>query len=142
MDGRLAPPHAMRALLAAALCTCVLAMLGAAALVNEGSTSWGAAGAAESTLSMPVSGVDSGDQIDHDVAVRPKVDGVGVRHALRKPRRSTRRLRVPGRGRAHSGITRAGAAGIGTTQLMLKRKRMSTRAQMRRLMTVRGGLQA
>jgi hypothetical protein len=132
----------MRAFLGAALCTCVLALLCAAALVNEASAPLGSTGPAESTLSMPVSGVDSGEQVDQDVAVHPKVDGYGVRHALRKPRRSNRRLRVPGRGRAHSGITRAGTAGIGATHLMLKRKRMSKRAQMRRLMTVRGGLQA
>ena len=132
----------MRALLGAALCTCVLALLCAAAVVNEAPAPVDSAGPAESTLSMPLSGEDSGHQIDQDLAVRPRVDGVGVRHALRKPRRSNRRLRVPGRGRAHSGITRAGTAGIGATHLMLKRKRMSKRAQMRRLMTVRGGLQA
>jgi hypothetical protein len=139
---RLPSPHALRALLGAAICTCVLAVLCAAALVNEASAPWDSTGAAQTTLSAPAAAVDSGDQIDNDVAVRPKVDGTGVRHALRKPRRSNRRLRVPGRGRAHSGITRAGTAGIGISHLQLKRKRTSKRALMRRLMTVRGGLQA
>jgi hypothetical protein len=108
--------------------------------MNEASAPWDSTGAAQT--SAPVVGVDSGDQIDNDVAVRPKVDGIGVRHALTKPRRSHRRLRVPGRARAHLGMTRAGTAGIGSTHLTLKRKRTSKRALMRRLMTVRGGLQA
>jgi hypothetical protein len=142
VDIRLPFPHALRALLGTAICTCVLALLCAAALVNEAPAPWDSTGAGQTTLSAPAAAVDSGNQIDNDVAVRPKVDGIGVRHALRKPRRSNRRLRVPGRDRAHSGITRAGTAAIGTTQLHLKRKRTSKRALMRRLMTVRGGLQA
>jgi hypothetical protein len=144
VEARLPSPHALRALLAAAICTCVLALLCAAALVNEAPAPWDSTGPAQTTLSAPApaAAVDSGNQIDNDVAMRPKVDGIGVRHALRKPRRSNRRLRVPGRDRAHSGITRAGTAGIGTTQLQLKRKRTSKRALMQRLMTVRGGLQA
>ena len=145
MDARPAYGHALRALLVSAICSGVLALL-CAALVNQGPASpsvWSTEEAGM-TLETTVAPVDSGSgaQAANDDTIRPEVDGIGVRHALRKPRRSNRRLRVPGRAKARSDLARTGARGIGTTQLTLKRKRTSKRAQMRRLITVRGGLQA
>ncbi len=135
--------HVFRALVTAVFCAGAIALLCAAAVVNgPAAPPVSATGVPEATLAAPAAAVDSGTQLDNDIAVRPKVDGVTTHHALRKPRRANRRLRVPGSGKAHSGSTRAGTRGISTTQLQLKRKRMSKRAQMRRLLTVRGGLQA
>ena len=147
--------HAFRLLVGAAFSACVVTLVCAAAVVNGAPTpvvsSPDAAGAA---LAAPATAVESHHvdtgagsgkshhQFDNDIAVRPQVDGIDMRHALRKPRRSNRRLRVPGRDRANSGATRAVTSESGTTQLTLKQKRMSKRALMRRLMTVRGGLQA
>jgi hypothetical protein len=141
---RPASGHALRALLVSAICSCVLALL-CAALVNQGPAPsiWSPeeAGTALGATAAPVD-AGTGTQADNDVTIRPEVGGISVRHALRKPRRSNRRLRVPGRARARSDLARVGARAIGTTHLTLKRKRTSKRAQMRRLMTVRGGLQA
>jgi len=135
--------HTFRAILTAAFCAGALALLCAAAVLNgPAAPSTSAAGAGDIPALAPMSVDHSAAQLDNDTAVRPQVGGIGWRHALRKPRRTNRRLRVPGRNRAHLGSVRAGISGIGGTQLQLKRKRMSKRALMRRLMTVRGGLQA
>jgi hypothetical protein len=134
---------ALRALLAAALCVATLAVLCAGALMNIAGPQTGPASeAVGGTIAAPAAAGQSAAQDENDIAVQPRVDGIGIRHAFRKPRRSNRRLRVPGRGIAHSGSARAGTHERGMTQLTLKRKHTSKRALMRRLMTVRGGLQA
>ena len=135
--------HALRSLLGAALCGVVIALCAAAFGSSPGVLPVSATGATDAaTLAMPAAAADAATQLDNDVAVRPAAHGMGVRHSFRKPRRTNRRLRVPGRGRAHSGSARARTTGIGMTQSTLKHKRMSKRALMRRLITVRGGLQA
>ena len=143
LDARPLNGHALRSLLGAALCAALIALLCAALGSSPTAPPVSAIGATDAaTLALPAAAVDSGTQLDNDVAVRPAAHGIGVRHSFRKPRRTNRRLRVPGRGRAYSGSARAGTTGIGITQSTLKNKRMSKRALMRRLMTVRGGLQA
>jgi hypothetical protein len=143
MEAHLGYGPALRALLAAALCVATLAVLCAGALMNGAGTQTGSATeAVGGAITAPAAVDHSAAQDENDVAVQPRIDGIGVRHALRKPRRSNRRLRVPGRGITHSGSARVGTHQAGTTQLTLKRKRTSKRALMRRLMTVRGGLQA
>ena len=135
--------HALRTLVGAALCIGLLALLCGGALMNGGTTLSGeeAEKGAGITLTAPAAD-HSTVQDEGDGGIAPHVDGIGVRHSFRKPRRSNRRLRVPGRAIAHSGSARAGTQGIGTTQLSLESKHTSKRALMRRLMTVRGGLQA
>lgn len=143
MEARVAYGPALRALLAAAVCMAALAVLCAGVLVNNAGPQTGTATeAVGGTIAAPAAADHSAAQDENDIAVQPRVDGIGIRHAFRKPRRSNRRLRVPGRGIAHSGSARAGTHERGMTQLTLKRKHTSKRALMRRLMTVRGGLQA
>ena len=135
--------HTFRALVTAVCCAGALALLCVAAVLSGPATSsTSTAGAGDIPALAPLSADHSAVQLDNDTAVRPQVGGIGWRHTLRKQRRTNRRLRVPGRGGAYMDSIRAGTSGIGGTQLQLKRKRMSKRALMRRLMTVRGGLQA
>jgi hypothetical protein len=142
--------QALWALVGAALCLSLLAVFSATVLVQQPAPSQlqsieapgsSIAGPA-ADIAAPAAGIDRSDPVNTDVTVRPKVDGIGVRHVWRKPRRTNRRLRVPGRAIGHSGSARTGTLGISSTQLTLKRKRTSKRSLMRRLIAVRGGLQA
>jgi streptogramin lyase len=66
-----------------------------------------------------------------------------VNHLSRKPRRTNRRLRVRNVERLGSAQARNGPRAARAAEMTVKRKRHSgKRAVMRRLMTVRGGLQA
>ena len=143
MEARLACGPALRALLAAVLCVAALALLSAGALMNGGTALSGEEADKGAAITLTAPAADhSAVQNEGDGDLAPRVDSIGVRHAFRKPRRTNRRLRVPGRAIGHSGSARGGTQGIGTTQLTLESKHRSKRALMRRLMTVRGGLQA
>jgi hypothetical protein len=124
------------ATLAAALCACVLLVLPASALAANGTCVTPFSGMAAETIADE-------SRADIDVAAGPEVGGVSVKHATRKPRRSNRRLRNRGRDRLQSACTRAALRTSKTAYMDPKRKRHTgKRSLMRRLMTVRGGLQA
>jgi hypothetical protein len=123
-------------MLAAALCACVLLVLPATALAGNGTCVSASPGVAAEAIAH-----DS--QADIDIADRPELAGVSVKHATRKPRRSNRRLRNRGRDRLQSACFRAVARTSKTAYMDPKRKRhRGKRSLMRLLMTVRGGLQA
>ncbi len=86
---------------------------------------------------------DAATHAGYDLADHPHLSAVGVRHSARNPRRTNRRLRVPGGNRTHSGLARDGtrAAAVTPVELDVNRRR-TKRALMRRLISVRGGLQA
>jgi virginiamycin B lyase len=78
-----------------------------------------------------------------DFADRPEADGLLHRHASKKPRRNNRRLRAPGGRGAYSGLARDGTRAAEAAEATSNTgRRTGKRALMRRLMTVRGGLQA
>jgi hypothetical protein len=79
----------------------------------------------------------------NDLADRPEADDRRHRHAGKKPRRSNRRLRAPGGRGAYSGLARDGTRTAEAAEATSNTgRRTGKRALMRRLMTVRGGLQA
>jgi hypothetical protein len=125
------------AMLAAALCACVLLVLPATALAGNGTCVPAFPGVAAGTMAHEL-------HADLDVADRPELGGVSVKQATRKPRRSNRRLRHRGRDRLQSACARAAIRTSSKTAYMdPKRKRhRGKRSLMRLLMTVRGGLQA
>ena len=124
------------ATLAAALCACVLLALPATALAGNATCVTPFSDVAAETIAEE-------SHADIDVADRPELGGVSVKHATRKPRRSNRRLRNRGRDRLQSACTRASLRTSKTAYMDPKRKRHTgKRSLMRRLMTVRGGLQA
>jgi hypothetical protein len=129
----------VRALLAAAVCACVLAIVPGPALAHQ----------ATSKQALPAVAVQAAvDQLQADanadhVADRPEVGGLTVKRQSRKPRRTNRRLRVRHGHGAVSGRARVFLRAGPAVQLNLKSKRhKAKRALMRRLMAVRGGLQA
>jgi hypothetical protein len=124
-----------RCLLAALVCASVM-LLPAAALASP------AGGPPAPSVVAEESAMDE-LQPDADAVVRPEIQGVTARHHTRKPRRTNRRLRhrhAPG---GHWMLSAAGvlAAAAASEELRQKRRKVK-RALMRRLMTVRGGLQA
>lgn len=125
------------AMLAAAVCACVLLVLPGTALAGNGKCVSLSPGVVAEAVT------DESRAADLDSADRPDVGVASVKHATKKPRRSNRRLRVRGRDRLPSGSTRCGTRAAETAHVKLKRKRhMGKRSLMRRLMKVRGGLQA
>jgi hypothetical protein len=79
-----------------------------------------------------------------DVADRPEAGGVSVKRQSRKPRRTNRRLRVRSGDGFRSGCARTvmRARPADHTNLNKSKRHRAKRALMRRLMAVRGGLQA
>jgi hypothetical protein len=127
---------AVRSLLAAAICACVLVLVPGAALAN---------GAPSISTTAVVAVEVATDHLEAaaDVADRPEAGGVSVKRVTRKPRRTHRRLRVRNGDGFRSGCARAVMRAPAADQMKLKRKRhMGKRSLMRRLMKVRGGLQA
>ena len=124
------------ATLAAALCACVLLVLPATALAGNGTCVTPFSGVAAETIADE-------SHADLDIADRPELGGVSVKHATRKPRRANRRLRNRGRDRLQSACLRAAIRTSKTAYMDPKSKRhRGKRSLMRLLMTVRGGLQA
>jgi hypothetical protein len=128
---------AVRALLAAAACACALAILPGAALAHDATPS-------QASPAVAVQAAVEDLQADADnVADRPEVGGLTAKRRSHKPRRTNRRLRVR---HGHGSVSRRASAVLwaGTAhQLKDKSKRhRAKRALMRRLMAVRGGLQA
>jgi hypothetical protein len=124
-----------RCLLAALVCAFVM-LLPAAALASP------AGGPSVPSVVAEESAMDE-LQPDADAVARPELHGISVRHQTRKPRRTNRRLRhrhAPG-GQWTLGAVGLLAATAASEELRQKRRR-AKRALMRRLMTVRGGLQA
>ena len=125
-----------RAMLAAAVCACVLLVLPATALAGNGTCVPAFPGVAAGTMAHEL-------HADLDIADRPELAGVSVKHATRKPRRANRRLRNRGRDRLQSACLRAAIRTSKTAYMDPKSKRhRGKRSLMRLLMTVRGGLQA
>jgi hypothetical protein len=126
----------VRSLLAAAICACVLVLVPGAALAND----------APRISTAAVMAVDAADHHlqGADVADRPEVGGVSVKRQSRKPRRTNRRLRVRSGGGFRSGCARTLVRARAADQLNLtkSKRHRAKRALMRRLMAVRGGLQA
>jgi hypothetical protein len=123
-------------MLAAAVCACVLLVLPAAALAGNGMCASASSGVVAEATADEL-------QPDIDVADRPEAGHATVKHAGKKPRRANRRLRVRGWGKCQSVCALGDIRTADTSQTKLKRKRHGgKRSLMRRLMTVRGGLQA
>jgi virginiamycin B lyase len=79
----------------------------------------------------------------HELSDAPQADAIGVNHFARTPRRNNRRLRAPGGTATYSGLARDGTRAAAVSGVELDGIRRKTkRALMRRLISVRGGLQA
>jgi hypothetical protein len=127
---------AVRSLLAAAICACVLGLVPGAALAHDATPN-----ATSPVQAAPAAGDDL--QAGGDLADRPELGGVSVKRQSRKPRRTNRRLRTRSGDTFRSGSVRTLVRARTADQLNLKSKRhRAKRALMRRLMAVRGGLQA
>jgi hypothetical protein len=125
-----------RLLLMASLCACLLLVLPGASLASGGPCGSSALHAVAEAASDEV-------QPDAAVADLPEVGGVSVKHLTRKPRRTNRRLRVRNGEVSRSVRSHESRRATAANQMKVKSKRRrAKRALMRRLMSVRGGLQA
>jgi hypothetical protein len=87
--------------------------------------------------------VQSAPHSGHELSGAPQVGAIGVNHIARTPRRNNRRLRAPGGLATYSGLVRDGARAAAVSGVELDGiRRRTKRALMRRLISVRGGLQA
>jgi hypothetical protein len=123
-----------RCLLAALVCAFMM-LLPAAALASP------AGGPPAPSVVAEESAMDE-LQTGGDAVVKPELQGVVVRHHTRKPRRNNRRLRVRHGAGAQWAVGHAVARGAAASEELRQKRRRVKRALMRRLMTVRGGLQA
>jgi hypothetical protein len=127
---------AVRSLLAAAICACVLVLVPGAALANDAPRISTSAALAANAADNHLQGADHAD--------RSELGGVTVKRQSRKPRRTNRRLRVRSGDGFRSGCARTVMRGRAADQMNLNgsKRHRAKRALMRRLMAVRGGLQA
>jgi hypothetical protein len=127
---------AVRSLLAAAICACVLVLVPGAALANDAPRVATAAVLAADAADDQLQGADHAD--------RSELGGVTVKRQSRKPRRTNRRFRVRSGGTSWSGCARTVIRARAADQMNLakSKRHRAKRALMRRLMAVRGGLQA
>jgi hypothetical protein len=117
------------------LCACICLLVPAAALASTGSCLSGSSDAVAQSAAEQV-------QTDIHVADRPELDGLSGKHLSKKPRRNNRRPRVRGGDRLQV-ASYAGWSARTPDQMQFQSKRhRGKRSLMRRLMTVRGGLQA
>ena len=124
-----------RSLLAAAICACVLVLVLGAALANDAPRISTAAVLAADAADDQLQGAYHAD--------RSELGGVTLKRQSRKPRRTNRRFRVRSGDTLRSSSVRMLTRARAADQLKLKSKRhRAKRALMRRLMAVRGGLQA
>ena len=124
-----------RYLLAALVCA-FMALLPAAALAGTSDS--------QPLTSSAVAAESGANQLQPggEPAVRPEVQGVVVRHHSRKPRRNNRRQRVRHGLGGDWALSHGFQAATAASEELKQKRRRVKRALMRRLMTVRGGLQA